>query len=454
MFLFSDRFLNVLYCVMGIPKVVGRGKSPLVVGPAGDLNYQQLLQLQYLEHKPIIKQPISEYKAPRLLKLMCAKNGHRNSDGKCLCNPEKVVPYIREKLELPPLPSQDVEVEQESSDFSEPKSVSTAESFKEESFDSQVSDVDELNFEYSTETQAKKTANSGEIFKLLLSQSDEESFTDEHTSSEAKDAAEMHQVEDEDTDVTDIDDMDFYYSAPDGDKMKEKVTCAVPKLNLHGSDDEEILEVSQIQRNGDEPVKDENNNAVVPKLNLEFEDVQHIQFQFDEDGNKIWDYGPDTTDSEVSEETIRRMENQRRPKEVVFVNGVEIPPLNLSLLDDFETPQAAKERKYEDCEAERNAKQTSPVCDDMTSVVKEYESCGSGTKTNGYNCNANSSRVDFMYSNEAGEEGDSGDESDFESFRSETDSELRKFVNTLQSNFSPVKLSNNQKLSVIFYLRD
>ena len=329
-------------------------------------------------------------------------------------------------------------------------------SFIEESFDSQVSDVDELNFEYSTEIQAKKTANSGEIFKLLLSQSDEESFTDEHTSSEANDAAEMHQVEDEDTDVTDIDEMDFYYSAPVGAKMKEKVTCAVPKLNLNGSDDEEILEVSQIQRNGDEPVKDENNNAVVPKLNLEFEHVEHIQFQFDEDGNKIWDYGPDNTDSEVSEETIRRIENQRRPKEVVFVNGVEIPPLNLSLLDDFETPQAAKERKYEDGEAERNAKQTSPVSDDMTSDVKEYENAveSSDTKSNGYNCNANSSQVEFMYSNEAGEEADSGDESDFESFRSETDSELRKFVNTFQSNFSPVKLSNNQKLSVIFYLRD
>ena len=414
---------------MDTPKVVRRGKSPLVAGPAGDLNYQQLLQLQHLEHKPIIKQPISEYKAPRLLKLMCAKNGHRNSDGKCLCNPEKVVPYIREKLELPPLPSQDVEVEQESSDLSKPKSVSTAESFIEETYNSQISDVDGLNFEYSTEIQAKKSANSGEIFKLLLSQSDDESITYESTNSEANDAAEMHQAEEEYTDVTDIDDMDFYYSIPEGAKTKENVNCAVPKLTLHGSDDEEIIDALQIQRNGDEPVEDEN-KTIVPKINLEFEQVQHIQFQFDEDGNKIWDYGPDNTDSEISEETIRRIENQRRPKEVVTVNGVEIPPLNLSLLDDFETPQVAKERKYEDGEADRNAKQISPVCDDMASDIKQYEigfeSHGNGTKSDGYNCNSNSSHIDFRYNNEAGEEADSGDESDFESFKSETDSELRK----------------------------
>ena len=123
-------------------------------------------------------------------------------------------------------------------------------------------------------------------------------------------------------------------------------------------------------------------------------------------------------------------------------------------MDDFETPQAAKEKKYEDGEAERNAKQTSPVSDDMTSDVKEYESCGSDTKSNGYNCNANSSQVEFMYSSEAGEEADSGDESDFESFRSETDSELRKFVNTLQGNFSQVKLFNNQKKVICHFLSE
>ena len=431
--LISDRFLNVLFCVMDTPKVVCRGKSSLVVGPAGDLNYQQLLQLQHLAHKPVIKQPISEYKAPRLLRLMCAKNGHRNSDGKCLCNPEKVVPYIREKLKLPPLPSQEDEGEQKCDDFSEPKSVSTGESFIEESSDSEVSDVDELNFEYSTKIQEKKTANAGEIFKLLLSQSDDESATDLDTNSEANDAAEMHQVEDEDTDVTDIDDMDFYYSNTEGTKMKEKVNCELPKLNLQGSDDDEMSEVLQIHRNGDDPLTDENNNAVVPKLNLEYQDIAHIQFQFDEDGNKVWGYGPDDTDSEVSEETIKRMENQRRPKEVVFVHGVEIPPLNLSLLDDFETPQAAKERKCEDGVAERNAKQNPAVCDDIKSDIKEHkdglECCGSGKKSKVFSCIANSGQIDFGCNNEV------GDESDFESFRSETDSELRKFVNTLDSSY-------------------
>ena len=430
-------------------KVVRRGKSSLVIGPAGDLNYQQLLQLQYLAHKPIIKQPISEYKAPRLLKLMCAKNGHRNSDGKCLCNPEKVVPYIKEKLELPPLPSDYIEEKQETSDFSDPKSVSTAESFMEESLDSEDSDGQKLNFNYGTKVQEKETANSGEIFKLLLSQLDDGTVTDEYTESEANDAAEMHQVEGKETDVTDIDDMEFYYSAAESAKKTKTSCCAVPKLNLNeNDDDEEISEDLQIQGISDDPVADENNNAVVPKLNLEFEHVQHIQFQFDEDGNKIWDYGPDNTDSEISEETIRRMENQRRPNKVVVVNGVEIPPLNLGLLDDFETPQTARERKYEDGEAERNAKQNSALCDDIKSDIKDYEdgseSCGTGTKSNGFNCNANSSQIVFKCNNEVGVETDSGDEGDFESFRSETDSELRKSFGIVQSNFSQVKFFTYQ----------
>ena len=434
---------------MDTPKVVSRGKSPLVVGPAGDLNYQQLLQLQYLAHKPIIKQPISEYKAPRLLKLMCAKNGHRNSDGKCLCNPENVVPYIREKLELPPLPSRDIEEEKDTSDFSEAKSVSTAESFMEESLDSKDSNGEELNVEYSAEAPVKKTASSGEMFKLLLSQSDDGSVTDEYTQSDANDAAEMHQVGEEDTDVTDIDDMEFYYSEAEGAKKKDESYCAVPKLNLNGSDDEEITDGLQIQRISDDPVIDENNNTVVPKLNLDFEHIQHTQFQFDEDGNKVWDYGPDNTDSEVSEETIRRMENQRRPKEVVFVNGVEIPSLNLNLLDDFEMPQVARERKYEEGEAERNAKEISALNDYVESDIKDYkdgsENCDSGTKSNGFNCNANSSQIFFKCNNEVDAEAYSGDEGDFESFRSETDSKLRKFVDTLQRNSSQAKLSNYQK---------
>ena len=380
---------------------------------------------------------------------MCAKNGHRNSDGKCLCNPENVVPYIREKLELPPLPSRDIEEEKDTSDFSEAKSVSTAESFMEESLNSEDSDGEELNVEYSTEARVKKTASSGEMFKLLLSQSDDGSVTDEYTNSDANDAAEMHQVGEEDTDVTDIDYMEFYYGETEGAKKKEESYYAVPKLNLHGADDEEITDGLQIQRISDDSIIDEKNNAVVPKLNLEFDHVQHIQFQFDEDGNKIWDYGPDNTDSEVSEETIRRMENQRRPKEVVFVNGVEIPPLNLRLLDDFETPQVARERKYEDGEAERNAKKNSALCDDIKSDVKDYENgsegCGNETKSNGFNCNANSSQIVFKCNNEADDEADSGDQNDFESFRSETDSELRKFVDTLQRNSSQAKFSNNQK---------
>ena len=506
------------------------GKYHVPYGPAGDLDYKQLLQLQYLAHKPIIKQPISKYKAPRLLKVLCGKNGHRNSDGRCLCNPEKVVPYIREKINLPPLPSntelvsegqderEEISTEALESEISdiddlksehnkEPddtksKSYSTflkcilSESDKnidedsrervddlevQSSGDSDVTDVDDLSFYYESGEKETNTdaAKNVVILKLNLSESDHDSmqediqvdtdsesdvpgtkadgtvvpqlemktkcnalvisnfsessydpegqdeskeFSNEISESEVADDLKFEyskkpddtksksrgsfpksilsesdvSIEEDslekvhlpvfqlsafrlsdDSDVTNIDDLPFYY------KSVEKQTnvvpdnnSVIPKLNTLGSDDKNVKEGIQVDTESEFDVTDTKDDAtaapqldlvakydasvipklnlseysgdqevsnfqlaepeviVIPKLDLEDQDTQEISFQFDEDGSKIWDYGPDESDSEISEETSKRIEEQRRTKQAVHINGVEIPLLELSFLDD------------------------------------------------------------------------------------------------------------------------
>ena len=86
------------------------------------------------------------------------------------------------------------------------------------------------------------------------------------------------------------------------------------------------------------------------KLELE----EEIQFQFDEDGNKIWNYGPDESESEMSVETTRRITKLAREAEAMRVNDIEIPPLNLSFLDDENGSLEMTEKRSEKPEIEVN----------------------------------------------------------------------------------------------------
>ena len=397
---------------------IRRRKSPFVYGPAGDLNYQQLLELQYLEHKPIIKQPISEYKAPRLLKVMCRKNGHRNADGKCLCEPEKVVPYIREKLDLPPLQSQE---DQKEKDVSEPKSVSTTDSFIRESLDSEISDGDMKYCEVNAETPANKSKSTGEIFRLILAQSDDESLSYESTDSETDDIAETQHVQNEDTmEIIDLDDMNFYYSPSEDARQKENAKSVVPKLNLLGLDEEDSPKVPNLKNAYNENTN-EKPTLGKPDLDLESESVQN--FEFDEDGNKIWDYGPDDSDSEISEETAKRIEYQTRQKGIVFVNGIEIPPLDLEFLDPVVVKQPEKENKIKSVELDTKK----ILVSDNHDVVEEpeyeddFESCSSEDESHHDNMGESS-----FHCNKKEAEDEANHGPGLESFRSGTESELRK----------------------------
>ena len=496
---------------MDFQNIAFPGKFPVPYGPAGDLNYQQLFQLQYLAHKPIIKQPICEYKAPRLLKLMCAKNGHRNSDGRCLCNPEKIVPYIREKIQLPSLPS-DRELVPSCKDepdvFSESKisniddvefcyskdpvdtnrkssgsflNLVLEESDEEDnhqelaSDDSDISNIEDLKFYFSKDPTETKSKSSGNFLKLALEESDESLHEDNHEAGDQfpSDDSDVSNIDDlefcyskdpdikskstgsflklaleesdeslqevnrdetgkfvaNDSDVSNVDDLEFCYgkdssvtkssgsflmlALAESDEILQKdnydrtdqlasddsdvsdindleffyersakqsnsnttANVVIPKLNLSESDNENILEIIQVNTEKDSDVSPDTN--VVPNLNLEAEDNnKDMQFQFDEHGNKIWDYGPDESDSEISVETARRIKDQNRTRRTVNVNGVEIPLLDFGFLEDDKKPEKPSEIKV--AEISHSEKAQEPV-ESHEEPVAEVEAVYSGT---------------------------------------------------------------------------
>ena len=476
-------------------------------GPAGDLSYQQLLSLQRYKYKPIIRQPVSKYTAPPMLRVMCAKSGHKSANGVCLCNPEKgrevetviqkpvrptpdakiaaqpvekKLQSVPEPVELIPVPVQPGQSVLDASDSERGSQTNPSEassetettlsdddvheynvtqipdddgsnsnrsiddlewyyedgclkyrkptdatrdakpnracSIPENDIQSDASEIDELEWyygkykaasepslqanedrEFSDSTDIEKldyqyengiveetvsTEISGvldseweteyEISEIIYGEENNDSEVIEYNVNENDEETEQDSVR---TESSDIEDLNFCYDTNFGEI---KSNAAVPKLNLEDSDSDDDdprfsdvpklnledsdsddddprfafvpkLNLEDSDSDDDDPrfadievdtknmklCPDENNNNICSelKLNLNESDDEEMPFQTDDEGSKIWDYGPES-DSEISEATARRIEKAAKPKKPAVVNGIEIPLLDLSFLDD------------------------------------------------------------------------------------------------------------------------